>query len=57
LAFASTRSDTSDSGAINDIFVMSADGSGITQVSESIGWSSEPTWSPDGSLIDWGSRH
>lgn len=51
LAFASTRSDTSGSGAISDIFVMNADGSEVTHVSESIGWGSEPTWSPDGTLI------
>ncbi len=48
LAFASTRSDASNPGAINDIFVMDADGSNVTQLSESIGWSSEPTCVGDG---------
>ena len=51
LVFSSTRDDTKGSGAISDIFVMNADGSGVTKLTSSTGWSQEPAWSPRGDLI------
>jgi Tol biopolymer transport system component len=51
LAFNSTRDDTQGTGAISDIFVMNADGSDVTKLTNSIGWSQEPAWSPTGDLI------
>jgi Tol biopolymer transport system component len=51
LVFNSSRDDTQGTGAISDIFVMNADGSGVTKLTNSIGWSQEPAWSPTGDLI------
>ncbi len=53
LAFDSARTDLrpSDSKQINDIFVMSADGSDVKRLTDSRGASADPAWSPDGSLI------
>ena len=53
LAFDSDRSDPdlSDDVAINDVFVMKADGSGLRKVTDSVGVSGDPAWSPDGSLL------
>lgn len=53
LAFDSARTDLrpSDSKQINDVFVMSADGSDVKRLTDSMGASADPAWSPDGSLI------
>jgi Tol biopolymer transport system component len=51
LVFDSTRDDTGGTGAISDIFVMNADGSGVTKLTNSNGWSQEAAWSPTGDLI------
>ena len=57
IAFDSNRSDpdpTDDIG-INDVFTMRPDGTGMTKVTDSHGFSGEPAWSPDGSLIAFSS--
>ena len=53
LAFDSSRTDPNpnDSTAINDIFTMNADGSGLTNLTDSVGSSADAAWSPHGSLI------
>ncbi len=53
LAFDSDRADPdpTDSEAINDIFTMNPDGSGIVKLTDSTGFSSDAAWSPDGSEI------
>ncbi len=53
LAFDSDRADPdpSDDDAINDIFTMDADGTDITRITDSVGFSSDPAWSPDGRSI------
>lgn len=51
LAFSSTRDDTAGTGAVSDIFVMNADGSGVTKLTTSANWSEAPAWSPTGDLI------
>src|SRR4051794_14235746 len=51
LVFNSTRDDTQGSGSISDIFVMNADGSGVTKLTHSLGWSQEPAWSPTAEWI------
>lgn len=53
IAFDSNRSDPdpSDEIAVNDVYTMRSDGSGVTKVTDSRGWSGEPAWSPDGSVI------
>ena len=53
LAFDSDRADPdlSDDVAINDVFVMKADGSGLRKVTDSVGVSGDPAWSPDGSRL------
>ena len=45
IAFASGRSGTSD------IYVMNADGTGTTQLTDTTDNDTHPTWSPDGSTI------
>ena len=60
LAFESnhTDPDPTDSEAINDIFTMNPDGSGIVKLTHSKDVSDTPDWSPDGSQIAFGSdRH
>ena len=44
------RSGYIDDGT-GDIYVVNADGSGLTNLTESQGWNSSPSWSPDGSRI------
>lgn len=51
LDFDSDRADPTDSEAINDIFTMNPDGSGIVKLTDSKGFSAEAVWSPDGSQI------
>lgn len=53
LALDSDRSDPdpADDEGINDIFVLRPNGSGLRQVTDSVGFSSDPAWSPDGSWI------
>ena len=57
LAFDSTRSDLDpdDGSFINDVFLMDADGSNVSKLSESAGFSGEPAWSPDGTWIAFSS--
>lgn len=51
LAFSSTRDDIGATGAVSDIFVMNADGSGVTKLTTSANWSEAPAWSPAGDLV------
>jgi TolB protein len=53
LAFDSDRTDPDpgDDELINDIFTMNPDGSGLVKVTDSVGFSGDPGWSPDGSQI------
>jgi Tol biopolymer transport system component len=57
LAFESnhTDPDPDDTNAINDIFTMNPDGSGIVKLTHSKDVSDCPDWSPDGSQIAFGS--
>ena len=57
LAFESNRTDPDpdDTNAINDIFTMNPDGSGIGKLTHSKDVSDQPDWSPDGSQIAFGS--
>ena len=50
IAFSSGRSDPdpTDDVEIQDVFTMRADGSDVRQVTESLGGSEKPAWSPDG---------
>ncbi len=53
LAIDSDRADPDpeDDTAINDVFVLKADGSDLRKVTDSVGVSGDPGWSPDGSLL------
>jgi TolB protein len=57
LAFDSDRAapDPDDPNAINDIFTMNPDGSGVVKLTHSEDFSSDPGWSPDGSKIAFAS--
>ena len=57
LAFESnhTDPDPDDTNAINDIFTMNPDGSGIVKLTDSEDFSGDPGWSPDGSKIAFAS--
>jgi Tol biopolymer transport system component len=57
LAFDSNRADPDpdDPNAINDVFKMDPDGSGVVKLTHSKGFSSDPGWSPDGSKIAFAS--
>ncbi len=53
IAFDSDRSDPdpSDNTFINDVFSMRADGSGVIKLTDSVGFSGDAAYSPDGRLI------
>jgi Tol biopolymer transport system component len=52
LAFASNRHAASNDGAEDfDIYVMNADGSGLTRVTDDPGVAVAPAWSPDGTRL------
>jgi Tol biopolymer transport system component len=59
LAFDSNRTDhtPNNSHAVNDVFVMKADGSGVKKLTHSKGVSGDDAWSPNGSLIAFDSDH
>lgn len=42
--------------SVNDVVVMNADGSNAKNLTKSIGFNTDPGWSPDGSLIAFGSN-
>src|SRR5215211_179803 len=56
LAFDSNRADPdpTDPNAINDIFTMNPDGSGVVKLTHSEDFSDAAGWSPDGSKIAFG---
>lgn len=53
IAFDSDRADPdlSDNVIVNDVYSMRADGTGVTKLTDSVGFSGDPAYSPDGSLI------
>ena len=53
IAFSSTRSDPdpSDGIEVQDVFTMRADGTGVRKLTDTVGWSGNPSWSPDGRTI------
>ena len=53
LAFDSARTDPdrTDSTSVNDVFSMNPDGTDVTKLTDSVGASADPAWSPDGSQI------
>ncbi len=53
IAFDSDRADPdrSDDHLVNDVFTMRADGTDVRKVTDSVGFSGDPAYSPDGSLI------
>jgi TolB protein len=53
IAFDSDRSDPdpTDDVGINDVFTMLPDGTDVRKVTDSVGFSGDPAFSPDGSLI------
>lgn len=57
LAFDSNRSDRdfNDNIAINDIFVMNADGTGLVQVTPGDGFAADAAWAPSGRLLAYDS--
>ena len=53
IAFDSDRSDPdrTDDVVVNDVYVMRVNGSGVTKLTDSVGFSGDPAFSPDGALI------
>ena len=53
IAFDSDRADPDphDDDPVNDVFTMRADGSDVQKVTDSVGFSGDPAYSPDGSRI------
>ena len=53
IAFVSDRDDpdSNDDDRISDIYLMNADGSGQTRLTDSSAWETRPRWSPDGRRI------
>ncbi len=58
IAYSSDRADPdpSDHNVITDIWVMNADGSGQTRLTESWSWDENPSWSPDGLRVAFSSH-
>lgn len=58
LAVDTDRGDANPGGdtSVNDIVVMNADGSGVKNLTRSLGFNGDPAWSPNGSLIAFGSN-
>jgi len=58
IAFDSNRVDIDGQEEVSQIYVMNADGSGVTQLTRGPGFQGTPGWSPDGSSLaidaDWG---
>jgi TolB protein len=58
IAFDSNRVDVDGHKRASHIYVMNADGSGVTQVTRGTGFNGTPGWSPDGGSLaidaDWG---
>jgi hypothetical protein len=50
IAFSSYRTDPDlgDGYEVHDVFTMRADGTDVRQVTDSLGYSGKPSWSPDG---------
>ena len=57
IAFDSDRDDPNpgEGTAINDVFTMEPDGSGVIRLTDGVGTSTDPAYSPDGSLIAFAS--
>jgi Tol biopolymer transport system component len=57
IAFDSNRDDPNpdDDPAVNDVFTMEPDGSGVIRLTDGAGTSTDPAYSPDGSLIAFAS--
>ena len=53
IAFDSDRSDPdpTDGDFVNDVFTMRADGTDVRKLTDSVGFSGDPAFSPDGSLV------
>jgi TolB protein len=53
LAFDSDRTDANptDDSYVVDVFTMRPDGTGVQQVTDSVGANGSPAWSPDGTLL------
>jgi dipeptidyl aminopeptidase/acylaminoacyl peptidase len=51
LAFEVTTNVPSDGGVETAIYVMRADGSDLTRLTDAAGWNYQPAWSPDGMQI------
>jgi Tol biopolymer transport system component len=60
IAFDSDRVDVEGRKKVTQIYLMGADGSGVTQLTRGAGFHSSPGWSPDGTRLvieaDWGAR-
>jgi Tol biopolymer transport system component len=59
IAFVSSRGDPDPGGCTNcnfDIYVMNADGTGLTRLTDNPDTDRSPAWSPDGSKIVWSTR-
>lgn len=60
IAFDSTRVDVDGRKNVSQIYLMGADGSGVTQLTRGAGFQGDPGWSPDGTRLaieaDWGRR-
>src|SRR4051794_8063801 len=53
IAFDSNRADPdpTDDAIVNDVYTLNIDGGDVTKLTDSVGFSGDPAYSPDGSLI------